>query len=59
MYNGVLRLQSPNGYTIVGFADDITIVSIEKTVKEIEKKKNIEIRNVGAWLDEADFILAA
>ena len=32
MYDGVLRLQLPNGTTIVGFADDIAIVSVAKTV---------------------------
>ena len=48
MYDGVLRLQLPNKSTIVGFADDIAIVSVTKTVKEIEKKMNIAIRKVGA-----------
>ena len=47
MYDGVLRLRLPNGTTIVGFADDIAIVSIAKTVKEIKEKTNIAIRNVG------------
>ena len=38
MYDGVLRLRLPNGTTIVGFADDIAIVSVAKTVREIEEK---------------------
>ena len=53
MYNGVLRLRLPNGTTIVGFADDIAIVSVAKTVKAIEEKTNTAIRNVRASLDEA------
>ena len=48
MYDGVLRLQLPNGYTITSFADDFAIVSIAKTVKQIEDKTNIAIRKVGA-----------
>ena len=59
MYDGVLRLRLPNGTTIVGFADDIAIVSVAKTVREIEEKTNTAIRNVGAWLDEAGLTLAA
>ena len=43
----------------MGFAEDITIVSVAKTVREIEEKMNAVIRNVGAWLDEASLKLAA
>ena len=35
MYDGVLRLRLPNGTTIVSFADDIAMVSVAKTVREI------------------------
>ena len=45
----VLRLQLPNGSTIVGFADGIAIVSVGKTIREIQEMTNIEIRKVGAW----------
>ena len=47
MYDGVLRLRLPNRTTFVGFAGDIEIVSVAKTVKDIEEKTNIAIR-VGA-----------
>ena len=59
MYDGVLRLRLPNGTTIVGFADDIAIVSVAKTVTEIEEKTNAAIQNVGTRLDEAGLALAA
>ena len=49
MYDNVLRLQLPNGSTIVGFADGIAIVSVGKTIREIQEMTNIEIRKVGAW----------
>ena len=38
----------------MGFTDHIAIVSVAKTVIEIEKKMNAAIQNVGARLDEAD-----
>ena len=59
MHDGVLRLRFPNGITIVGFADDIAIVPITKTVIEAEDKTNAAIQNVGAWLDEPGLTLAA
>ena len=34
-------MQLPNGTTIVDFADDIAIVSVDKTVREIEEQTNI------------------
>ena len=59
MYDGVLRLQLPTGTTIVGFADEITIISVAKTVRKIKEKMKTAIRNIGAWLDEAGLTLAA
>ena len=58
MYDGVFRLRLPNGTAIVSFADNITIVSVAKTVSEIKEKTNAAIRNVAAWLDEAGVTLA-
>ena len=49
----------PNGSTIVDFADDIAIVAIAKTVKEIEEKTNILIRKVEARPDEVGLTPAA
>ena len=43
----------------MGFADDIAVVSVAKTVREIEEKTNIMIRNVGAWLNEVGLTLVA
>ena len=59
MYNEVLRMRLPNGSTIVGFTDDIAIISVTKTVREIEEKTNAAIQNVGAWQDESGLTLAA
>ena len=43
----------------MGFADDIAIVSVAKTVIEIGKKTNTAIQNVGAWLYKPCFTIAA
>ena len=43
----------------MGFAHDIAIVLVVKTVREIEEKMNTAIRIVGAWLDEAGLTLTA
>ena len=48
IYDGVLRLRLPAGTTSVGFADDITIVSVAKMVREIEEKTNAAIKYVRA-----------
>ena len=48
MYNRILRLELSNGTTIVGFADDVAIVSVSKAAKEIEETTNIVIQKVGA-----------
>ena len=59
MYDGVLRLQLPNGTTIVGFANDSVIVSVANTVRKLEENTNIAIQKVGAWLDKAGLTHAA
>ena len=41
----------------MGFADDIAILSVAKTVRQIEEKTNTAIRNVGAWLDKTGLTL--
>ena len=51
MYDAVLRLRLSNGTTIVGFADNIDIVSVAKTVRKIEQQMNAAIQNVGTWLE--------
>ena len=59
MYDRVLRLRLPNGTTIVDFSGDVAIVSLAKSVIEIEEKTNAAIQNVGVWLDKAGLTHAA
>ena len=59
MYGRVLRLQLPNGTTIVGFADGIAKVAVAKTGKEIQEETNTAVQKVRAWLDEVGLTLTA
>ena len=51
------QLRLSNRITIVGFADDIVVVSIAITIREIEEKTNAAIQNIRAWLDKAGLTL--
>ena len=35
MYDGILRLKTPKSTTIIGYADDITIVVVAKKLHEM------------------------
>lgn len=59
MYDGVLRLPLPERTTIIGFADDIAIVVVEKSIREIQATANTAIKLVNSWLEEAGLELAA
>ncbi|XP_041451109.1 uncharacterized protein LOC121404806 [Drosophila obscura] len=59
MYDGVLRLNLPEGTTIVGFADDAAIAVVAKDLVATEAAANEAIRAVETWLDLAGLQLAA
>ncbi|KAH8404620.1 hypothetical protein KR215_005073, partial [Drosophila sulfurigaster] len=58
MYDGVLRLRLPDGVNIVGFADDIAIVTVAKHLTDIEAKTNTAVKAVRDWLEEVGLRLA-
>lgn len=58
MYDGVLRLNLPKGVQIIGFADDIAIVTVAKHIHEVEAATNEAIRLVRQWLENAGLSLA-
>ena len=58
MYNEVLSLTLPEGATIVGFADDIAIIVVEREIIDVQLKGNDPIA-VKSWLAENDLKLAA
>lgn len=50
IYDGLLRLQLPHGCTIVGFADDIGVLGVEKEGLELEDIMNPSIDVIANWL---------
>ena len=58
MYDGVLRLPLPQGVKIIGFADDIAVVTVAKHIHEIESATNEAIEKIEDWLGTAGLELA-
>lgn len=58
MYDGILRLALPNGVKIVGYADDIALISVAKHITEITTITNISIEIVRMWLGSVGLRLA-
>lgn len=58
MYDDLLRIQIPEATTIIGFADDIAIVSTGKHIPVVENKINSTINKVKAWLCSKSLELA-
>ena len=59
MYDEVLRLPIPNSVNIIGFADDIAIVTVAKHTSSVEAVTNASIKLVQNWLESAHLELAA
>ena len=58
MYDGILRLNLPANAEIIGFADDIAIVLVAKTIPQIEALCNQVVDMVENWLNEARLAMA-
>ncbi|KAH8275032.1 hypothetical protein KR026_005591 [Drosophila bipectinata] len=58
MYDGVLRLDLPERTHLVGFADDIAVVAVAKTIQEVEEQCNAAIANAIGWLEQVGLSLA-
>lgn len=58
MYNGILNVRVPSGATVIGFADDIAIVVVAKSLEEIVEVANEAISAMGAWLHSVGLQLA-
>ncbi|BFF93269.1 uncharacterized protein DMAD_11151 [Drosophila madeirensis] len=59
IYDGILRLDTPAGCSIVGFADDIAVVAVHKTLTEVEQNTIETVRRVMCWLQKNGLSLAA
>lgn len=58
MYDGVLRMRRPRGVDIIGYADDIAVVVVAKTLEEVTQNCNNTIKDVKIWLRSAGLELA-
>lgn len=58
MYNEVLNLPLPEGVLIIGFADDIGIVTVAKHISQIEAATSAAIAQVKTWMELAKLELA-
>lgn len=58
-YDGLLRLRLPEGVSLVGFTDDIAIVTVNHTTEGKESATNKVLRQIGAWIDDHGLELAA
>lgn len=59
MYDGVLKLQLPDSATIIGYADDIALVVVDKRLDNLEAKCNDAAARVQRWLNNAGLELAS
>ncbi|KAI5703571.1 hypothetical protein M8J75_013476 [Diaphorina citri] len=50
LYDGVLRLELPNGVSLVAYADDLAVVVIAKTAPEIEERTNETLNRINSWM---------
>lgn len=57
-YDGVLRLEYPEGVTPVAYADDLALVITDKDEEELEEKANHAIQSVEEWMEERMLKLA-
>ncbi|XP_070144868.1 uncharacterized protein [Drosophila kikkawai] len=58
MYDGILRLLLPDGCAVVGFADDIALVTVEKHLSDVSAKCSLAIDMMMSWLKDNGLTLA-
>lgn len=58
MYDAVLRLGMPPGVTVVGFADDVAVVVVEKFLDDITYTANKAVHTIRKWLASVGLQLA-
>lgn len=50
LYDGLLRLEQPEGVRIIGFADDIAVIATAMTEEELMLLANIAISRISYWI---------
>lgn len=57
-YGGLLGLQIPEGVTLIGLVDDVTITVVARNVDLIEQGVNPALQGVTGWMVEDGLMLA-
>lgn len=52
LYDDLLRLEYPEGVTLIGFADDIALVATEKNERVLMNKVNAGLLMIARWMKE-------
>ena len=58
MYDGVLKLELPEGTETIAFADDLALIVVAKTTTSLKLKCEKALSLIGQWLSEAGLALA-
>ena len=59
LYDGLLKMLTPEGVKTVAYADDLIIVVKAKTETEVMRLGNHALRNVITWLSSKNLVIAA
>ncbi|XP_068148345.1 uncharacterized protein [Drosophila tropicalis] len=59
MYDTVLRLDMPTDTRIVGFVDDIAIVTVAKDIQQAEENTNAAVFRILEWMEANSLSIAA
>jgi len=58
MYDGVIRLVLPGRTSVIGFADDIAVAIVAKTLSEAEQLGNEAVAIIEEWLSSVGLSIA-
>lgn len=58
LYDGILRMDMPNGTYLSGYADDIIAVIVARDIEQIQWKLNQVMRRVTRWMEDHGLELA-
>lgn len=58
MYDGILRMTLLEGCSVIGFADDIALVTVEKQLADVSNKCSLAIDLLMSWLADNELLVA-
>ncbi|KAI5739769.1 hypothetical protein M8J77_023226 [Diaphorina citri] len=58
MYNGVLEIDTPEGITLVAYADDLAILALAKEEDTLEHNINLTLEKISSWMRSSGLALA-